>query len=78
MRQTITCARCGGEIGPHWQAVQHVSCEPGQLTPEQQREIAAMERRLQARIVERRLWNTGIIVTRKEEGAWPSRRKAAS
>jgi hypothetical protein len=51
MRQTITCAQCGGTIGPHYQLFDHIRCQSGDLTPEQNAQVAAMERRLQERIV---------------------------
>jgi hypothetical protein len=64
MRQTVICRYCGGEIREHVQVFDHITCEPGRLTPEQWAEVAAMERRLQERLVERRLMGTGITVKR--------------
>jgi hypothetical protein len=66
MRQTIRCRYCAGEIAHHYQVFDHIRCEPGQLTPEQNAQMAAMHRRLQERIVERRLWGTGMVVRRGE------------
>jgi hypothetical protein len=62
----IACRHCGGAIGLHWQVFTHSHCQLGDLTPEQRREIGAMEQRLQARLADQRLWGTGITVKRGE------------
>ena len=33
-RQTISCRYCGGQIGPHWQVFDHITCKvPPQPEP---------------------------------------------
>jgi hypothetical protein len=65
-RDTITCRYCGGLIGPHWQVFAHSRCQPGDLTPEQQREVEAMERRNLARMADLRVLGTGLVVRRAD------------
>jgi hypothetical protein len=64
MMDAITCAHCGGEIGPHWQLFAH---EPVcQAAAAQQADFRARHRHLEHRMADRRLLNTGIIVRRAE------------